>query len=145
APLTFFIGNQEPVETGITNPEAWYQVEINFNLMTNEVQLTIGEESYTSSLESVSFDGSIDKLKLVGIRTSGNNHTWTTYLDNVEINHLSVQENAISAVNKIPYQRVYVGETTEDIASIGLPETVPVSLANGSTVDAEVASWQEVD
>src|SRR5699024_2413969 len=103
APLTFSVGNQEPVETTITDPEAWYQVEVHFDLLTNEVQLTIGEENYTSSLDAVSFDGSIDKLKLVGIRTSGNNHTWTTYLDNVEIGHVPVQENAISAVNKIAF------------------------------------------
>src|SRR5699024_1330472 len=55
------------------------------------------------------------------------------------------QENAISAVNKIAFQRVYVGDTSTDISSIGLPETVPVSLADGSTVEAEVANWQEID
>ncbi|QGH35547.1 rhamnogalacturonan lyase [Gracilibacillus salitolerans] len=144
APLTFFAGNQEPVETGITNPEAWYEVDINFDLLENMIHFSIGDESYPVSLEDVAFDGSVDKLKLVGIRTSGNNHTWTTYLDNVEINQIPVVENAITAVHELPYQRVFLGETTTDIDSIELPETVPVTLANNSTVDAPIANWQVV-
>ncbi|WP_018933134.1 FIMAH domain-containing protein [Gracilibacillus lacisalsi] len=144
APLTFFAGDQEPIETDITDPEAWYQVEIIFNIMNNEILFSIGDESHTVSLNDVPFDGSIDKLKLVGVRTSGNNHTWTTYVDNIELSHIPIEDNVITTVERLPYQRVYVGETTSNIDSIGLPETVPVTLADNSTVEVAVESWQEV-
>ncbi|SFL35525.1 Ig-like domain (group 4) [Gracilibacillus orientalis] len=144
APLTFFAGSQEPTETNITNPETWYQVAMTFNLIDNEILLSIGDESHTVSLDDVQFDGSVDKLKLVGMRTSGNNHTWTTYLDNIELSHIPIQDNVITSVETLPYKRVYVGDTTSDINSIGLPETVPVTLADNTTAEVAVENWQEV-
>src|SRR5699024_4421150 len=121
APLTFYTGNQEPIETNIKNPEAWYQINITIDLIASNVSLQIKSEeedineNYTSSLEDINFDGSIEKLKLAGIRTSGNNHTWTTYLDNIKISHIPIDNDAIISVNEMPYHRVYVGETTKDV------------------------------
>ncbi|WP_100407798.1 rhamnogalacturonan lyase [Bacillus solitudinis] len=149
APLTYFAGNQEPTETGITEPEAWYGVEVTFDLMNNEATLTLTNsagvtEEHTSSLEGVAFDGSVATVRLVGIRTSGNNHTWTTYLDNLGIYSVPISDNTITKVDKLSYQRVYVNETTEDIASIGLPETVTVTLADNSKKEITVSEWEVV-
>src|SRR5699024_849568 len=41
--------------------------------------------------------------------------------------------------------RVYVGETTKDVSSIGLPESVPVTLADNTTIDVAIENWQPVD
>ncbi len=151
APLVYFVGKNAPVETGMTNPEAWYNVQVNIDLLTNELTLTLesketGEtESYTSSLEGVNFDGTVSTLRLVGMRTSGNNHTWTTYLDNMGVYHKPIQDNAITNIPRLPYHRVYVGETTEALESIGLPETVSVQLADNRKVDVPIEEWTEVD
>ncbi len=150
APLTYSAGNNEPAETNITEPEAWYEVEVHLDLISNEVSLTLENqeagvnEAYTTSLDGVDFDGSISTVKLVGIRTSGNNHTWTTYLDNFGVYHKPISDQTITKVNSLPYHRVYVDETTEDIDSIGLPEAVTVTLADNSTPDVAVSEWVAV-
>ncbi len=149
-PLTFFARGQAPVNTAITNPEAWYGFEINFNQSSNEATIKITDQSGevivddSSSLEGASFDGSIASVKLVGIRTSGNNHSWTTYLDNFGVYSVPVTDDTLYLVEKLPYHRVYVNETTKDVKSIGLPETVPVTLADNSKVDVEINEWKEV-
>ncbi|WP_133058699.1 FIMAH domain-containing protein [Halalkalibacter urbisdiaboli] len=149
-PLTYFAGAQVPVETGITEPEAWYGVEVTIDLVRNEVTLTFTEketgetEEHVSSLEGVAFDGSVATVRLVGIRTSGNNHTWTTYLDNFGVYSVPISDNTITKVDKLSYHRVYVDETTGDIASIGLPETVSVTLADNSKEEIAVSEWEEV-
>ncbi|MDC3417570.1 rhamnogalacturonan lyase [Aquibacillus salsiterrae] len=150
APLTFFAGNKTPTETSITNPEAWYSVEVNFDLYNNEVSLSLvnqetsQSEAYTSSLDRVAFDGSIATVRLSGIRTSGNNHTWTTYLDNLGVYSVPINDNTITKVADLPYQRVYVGETAAEIDSIGLPETVTATLASGRTVKVNISEWVAV-
>jgi rhamnogalacturonan endolyase len=152
APLTYFTGGrtETAAATGIMNPEAWYHVEINFDLSKNEVVFKITDtttnaiETYTSSLEEVAFDGSVASVKLVGVRTSGNNITWTSHLDNFGIYNVSIPDNTITKVDKLPYQRVYVDETSEIIESIGLPEIVTVTLANNSKADVHVSEWISV-
>ncbi|ENH95903.1 s-layer domain-containing protein [Gracilibacillus halophilus YIM-C55.5] len=150
-PLTFFTGNNDPQETNMTNQETWYEVEVLFDLIDNQMELrltdkeTEKQETYTSSLDNVSFDGAISTLRLVGVRTSGNNHTWTTYLDNIGIYHQPIDDQTITSVQSLPYHRVYVNETSEDIASIGLPDEVPVTLADNSSVEVSVDEWKEVD
>jgi rhamnogalacturonan endolyase len=148
ASLSYYAGNQAPVATNIDNPEAWYHVKVNFDLLNNEIKLSLTDKSgttteYTSSLEGVAFDGSFDAVKLVGVRTSGNNLTWKTYLDNFGVYNVPVSDNTLVRVDKQPYHRVYVGETKEDVNSIGLPETVKVSLADGGKVDVPVSKWVE--
>ncbi|WP_246879813.1 Ig-like domain-containing protein [Bacillus suaedae] len=150
APLSYFAGGQAPVQTAITDPEAWYDIEVGFDLIANEVTVSLEnqdlgiDEEYTSSLEGVAFDGSISTLRLVGMRTSGNNHTWTTYLDNVGIYSVPIADNTITKVDQLSYHRVYVNETTEDLSSIGLPETVTVTLADNSKQEVAVSEWAEV-
>ncbi|OLS41151.1 Ig-like domain-containing protein [Bacillus sp. MRMR6] len=150
APLTYFAGSQTPSETSIINPQAWYEVAVNFDLINNEATLTLtnketGEtEEYTSTLEGVAFDGSVAAVRLVGIRTSGNNHSWTTYLDDFGVYSVQIPGNTISKVNQLPYHRVYAGETTANFDSIGLPETVKVTLADNRNVDVAVSEWRTV-
>ncbi|WP_077619771.1 FIMAH domain-containing protein [Bacillus sinesaloumensis] len=149
AALTYFAGKQAPANTDITVPEAWYHVKVNFNLLNNVVELSLESqdgktEEYTSSLEGVDFDGSIKAVKLAGVRTAGNNLTWTTYLDNFEVYHVPVSDNTLIRVDKLPYHRVYVGETTEEIESIGLPKEVTVTLADNSKIDMPVRKWETV-
>ncbi|MFA9560482.1 S-layer homology domain-containing protein [Evansella sp. AB-rgal1] len=150
SPLTYFAGSQVPTETGITEPDAWYEIEVLLDLIGNEVTLTLKNEDlginedYTSSLEGVAFDGSLETLRFVGLRTSGNNHTWTTYLDNIGIYSVPISDNIITRVDRLSYHRIYVNEATESIQSIGLPETVTVTLADNSKAEIEIAEWTEV-
>lgn len=148
APLSYYAGNQAPLATSIDNPEAWYHVKVNFDLLNNEVKLSLTNQEgitsdYTSSLEGVAFDGSFEAVKLVGVRTSGNNLTWSTYLDNFGVYNVPVSDNTLVRVDKQPYHRVYVGETKDNVDSIGLPKTVKVTLADGSKVDVPVSKWVE--
>ena len=145
--LKFFIGTQDAIETPFTNPEKWYGIELYLNILENNATFIISDkeadvtETYELSLDGVSFDGSISNVKLAGVRTSGNNITWTTYIDNFGIYIVSPPPNRVAYVEKLPYHRVYVGETTKDISSIGLPKEVPVVLVNGEKVNLPVAEW----
>ncbi|MCI3926236.1 Ig-like domain-containing protein [Paenibacillus sp. TRM 82003] len=147
APLTVFAGTQAPTTTGFTDPLRWIAVEALFDVVENEVLLTLTDkasgasEQHTLSLDGVAFDGSVASVKLVGLRTSGNNHTWTTYLDNFGVYHVPTAGNTVTTVDRLPYHRVYVGTTTEDIASIGLPSSVTVSLVNGDKANVAVSEW----
>src|SRR5699024_2356073 len=85
---------------------------------------------------------SIGLLRLVGNRTSGNNLTWTTYLDNVGFYHQPIPENTVIRVNQLPYHRVYVNETTTDLDSIGLPDTVTVALGDNSETEVAIEEWR---
>ncbi|NMA84491.1 MAG: S-layer protein, partial [Epulopiscium sp.] len=149
SPLQYILGRQQGVLTSFSNPETWLDVEVKFDLGKNEVVLQITDQSteqrevYTSSLEGVDFDGTVASFKLVGMRTSGNNITWTTYLDNMGIYHISLPENRITVVDKIPYQRIYV-DTAPTIDDIGLPESVVVTLSNGSKANALIEEWVTV-
>lgn len=146
-PIYFYVGRGERVNTSFTDQETWYHMHISFDLVQNEVRFTIQhketgeEEVHTVSLEDIDFDGTISVLRLAGIRTSGNNHTWTTYLDNVVISHVPVSENAIANVPALPYHRLYVGEADTTVESIGLPESIPVMLANQERVNVPVQKW----
>nr|WP_244719332.1 rhamnogalacturonan lyase [Gracilibacillus caseinilyticus]UOQ48592.1 rhamnogalacturonan lyase [Gracilibacillus caseinilyticus] len=148
--ITYYAGDQEQTATSFTDQETWYHMSVTFDLASNDVSLDMEnqatgvKESYQSSLDEVDFDGNVSTLRLVGVRTSGNNHTWTTYLDNVGIYHVPINDNTITNVPSLPYERVYVGDTTADINSIGLPEKVEVALADHSTTEAAISEWQAV-
>ena len=150
APLAFFAGGQVRSETRFTNPLTWYDVEILFDLFTNTIELTLTEqasglkETHVTPLDGVAFDGTIASIKLAGVRTSGNNITWTTVLDNFGIYYAELPANTITRVDRLPYHRVYVNETTEDIASIDLPESVTVTLADDRKVQVGIAEWSVV-
>ncbi|KAB8139363.1 rhamnogalacturonan lyase [Gracilibacillus oryzae] len=149
--IKYFPGNKEAAETGFQDPNAWYNIKVAFDLIKNEAVLTLenkatGEsETHHTSLSDVSFDGTITAIRLAGIRTSGNNHTWTTYLDNIGIYHVPIAENVITTIPSLPYHRVYVGDATENLETIGLPKTVPVGLASNETVEVTVEEWHTVD
>ncbi|MDQ0974527.1 rhamnogalacturonan endolyase [Neobacillus niacini] len=148
--IEYFAGSQAPAQTFATNQETWYEVSVHFDLIKNQAVLTLkdkesGEtQEYTSSLEGVSFDGSVKTVKLVGIRTSGNNHSWTTYLDDFGIYSVPIPGNTVSKVDQLRYHQVYVNETTTDISSIGLPQTVTVTLADNSKKEVAVSEWKTV-
>ncbi|UZQ86204.1 S-layer homology domain-containing protein [Thermoclostridium stercorarium] len=147
SPLKFSVGNSEATYTSFTNAEKWYGIEIYLNILENKAILKITDketnttETYERSLEGINFDGSINNVKLAGVRTAGNNITWTTYLDNFGIYVVLPPDNRVAYVEKLRYHRVYVGETTEDISSIGLPREVPVVLVNGERVTIPVDKW----
>ena len=148
--IEYFAGSQAPAQTFITNQEAWYEVSVHFDLIKNQAVLTLKDKAsgesqeYTSSLEGVAFDGSVKTVKLVGIRTSGNNHSWTTYLDNFGVYNVPIPSNTISKVDPLRYHQVYVNETTSDLTSIGLPKTVTVTLADNSKKEVAVSEWRTV-
>ncbi|SDN03880.1 Ig-like domain (group 4) [Bacillus sp. OK048] len=148
--IEYFAGSQAPAETFITNQEAWYEVRVHFDLINNQAVLTLTDKAsgetkeYTSSLEGVAFDGSVKTVKLVGIRTSGNNHSWTTYLDDFGVYNVPIPSNTISKVDQLRYHHVKVNETTSDLSSIGLPETVTVTLADNSKKEVAVSEWKSV-
>jgi rhamnogalacturonan endolyase len=151
APLKYFAGKQPAMETAITNPQGWYTAEVTFDIRADLVTLKLTHkatgaiEVYSSSLYGVAFDGSVASVRLVGMRTSGNNITWTTYLDNFGVYHLPIPDNRITKVDKLPYHKVYVNTTTEAVSSIGLPQTVKVTLANNSKADLAVREWTAVN
>ncbi|MEH7253066.1 Ig-like domain-containing protein [Neobacillus niacini] len=148
--IEYFAGSQAPAETFITNQEAWYEVRVHFDLINHQAVLTLTDKAsgeskdYTSSLEGVAFDGSVKTVKLVGIRTSGNNHSWTTYLDDFGVYNVPIPSNTISKVDQLRYHHVKVNETTSDLSSIGLPETVTVTLADNSKKEVAVSEWKSV-
>lgn len=151
SPLQYIVGlNKETVITGFNNPEKWYDVEIKFDLLEREVELRLTDkaegitEEYVSSLEGVDFNGTVSKIELVGMRTSGNNITWTTYLDNFGVYHVQLPSNRIIAVDYIPYKTVYVN-TAKKIKDIGLPSKVTVTLADWSKAEVKVEKWEIVD
>ncbi|MEH7117337.1 Ig-like domain-containing protein [Neobacillus vireti] len=148
--LNYFAKGQPTVVSSISNMEAWYQFDIHFDIKNNSVTINIADqqgnplEDHTFSLEGSSFDGSIAALKLVGVRTAGNNETWDTFLDNFEVSNVPVPDNTLYLVDKLAYHRVYVDQTTTDISSIGLPKTVGVTLADNSKKEVAVRKWENV-
>ena len=152
AALSYYAGlnSGAAVSTGFTNAEAWYRVEVNFDLVNNETTLKLTDKSsleselYTIPMDDIAFDGSVAEIRLGGVRTSGNNITWTTYLDNFGIYHVPIPGNTIVLVDKLPYHRVYVGETTNELSSIGLPSTVTVTLADNSKAEIAVNEWNVI-
>ncbi|MFX3636250.1 MAG: S-layer homology domain-containing protein [Candidatus Pristimantibacillus sp.] len=152
APLTYYAGGQSAnaAVTGMTNAETWYKVDVTFDLTSNEVTLKLTDlaanrsETYITSLTGISFDGSVAAVKLGGVRTSGNNLTWTSYLDNFGVYNVSIPDNTIAKVDKLPYYRVYVNEKTDAIDSIGLPNKVTVTLADNSKAEVNVSEWTAI-
>ena len=150
-PLAFFAGSQAITNTQFTNPNSWYTIDVYIDLSADQMIFGMKEKStgiyeeYTISIKDVVFDGFIDSIKLVGIRTSGNNITWSTYLDNFSIRRIAVPDNTIIKVNKLPYHTVFVNQTTADVNSIGLPATVTLTLADNKKVSATVAQWSSAD
>ncbi len=71
-------------------------------------------------------------------------HRRYLYLDNFGTYNIPVPATRISMVDKIPYHKVYVGTTTSELASIGLPKEVTVSLAGGGKAAVPVREWTVV-
>lgn len=147
SPLRYFVGTQTPRETGFVNPEVWFQVEIRINVLHSEVGLKLTCKADQVMYESVSpldvvdFGGTVNVVTIAGIRTAGNNITWTTFLDDFGIYNIPVPNNRIMSINRLPYHRVYVGETSEDISLLGLPSKVSATLADGSIAYVPVKTW----
>lgn len=150
-PLTYFVGDraEQVISTAFSDKTAWYRVEVHIDLTENQLYLTIinkstGEQdSYYQSLEDVVFDGSISDIRIAGLRTSGNNLTWKTYMDNLGFYHVPISNDTIIMVNPMPYHRIYVGDTDHTIESLNLPETVTVTTGDGRHETVRVVSWQE--
>jgi hypothetical protein len=148
APMKFFAGNLPAEATGFSNPLTWYTVELLLDLQNEQATLKLTdkstgqEEQYTTTLTDVVFDGFVSEVKLVGVRTAGNNITWTTYLDNLGVYNVAVPDNWIIKVDKLPYRTVYVNQTTAAASSIGLPQEVSVTLANTQKKIVAVKGWK---
>lgn len=142
------ISKEEVVETGLTNPNTWINVEVVLDNLSKSIHVNLLDtssgrvERYSVSLKK-GCDGSLGAVRLAGIRTPGNNITWTTYLDNFYVYYRPTPENRIVSVEKLPYRRIYVG-TAETIEEIGLPKTVRVTLASGETREASVERWEVI-
>jgi len=152
SPISYYIGNgSERFATAITEPEAWYRTSVNINYIDNEMILSMVNESlavdemYRISIDDLEIDTKVGGIRLGGVRTSGNNLTWDTYLDNVALYVLPLSDHAITFVDALPYHRIYVGEATDDHATIGLPSSVSVTLSDGTTADVDIASWEAVN
>ncbi|RAV06462.1 S-layer homology domain-containing protein [Paenibacillus sp. YN15] len=149
-PLAFYRGNFPKTNTQFANPLAWYAVEVLINQETNQATLKMTDKSTGMSeehvlpLDDIVFDGFISGFRLVGVRTAGNNITWSTYLDNIGVYHVPVSDNWVIKTNKLPYKTVYVNETSADAASIGMPQEIEVTLANKTTATVHVTEWNAV-
>ena len=148
--ISYSFGKAGGAETQFENSMTWYSVEVTFDIVNKAYSLTItdkatGEKAEgKGSTQSMDFSGALAKMEIAGVRTSGNNITWQTYLDNVNVGVEAIADNSITAVENVPYKRIYVGSAKKDIASLGLAKTVPASLANGKNVDVSVESWKAV-
>lgn len=152
APLSYYIGNGEQrAATAIVEPEAWYHTVLVFDYVHNEIRLSLSNDSLgvheeiSLSMDGLSMDTKLGGMRLGGVRTSGNNLTWDTYLDNVALYVSPLSDHAITLVDQLPYHRIYVGQATDELASIGLPDEVEVTLADGSKALAAITAWEEVD
>lgn len=152
APLSYYVGNgTDRGITSVTEPEAWYRAEIIMDYLSNNIRFSLTNteldiaEAHTVSMDSLTIDTKVGGIRLGGVRTSGNNLTWDTYLDEFAVYVSPLGSNTITFVDQLPYHRIYVGDTSDDIASIGLPDEVQVTLADGSKAEVTVASWNEVD
>lgn len=147
SPLAFYRGNFPKTATGFTNPLAWYAIEVLIDQSNDQAVLKITDketgvtEEHELPLDDIAFDGFIHSIRLVGVRTAGNNITWRTYLDNVGIYHVPIADNWVIKTNKLLYKTVYVNEATGDASTIGLPESVEVTLANKETATVTVTEW----
>ncbi|MCR5607337.1 MAG: rhamnogalacturonan lyase [Treponema sp.] len=150
APLAWSVGSNGGTNTKFTNPETWYSVELNFDIATNELKGKVTQkdtgdtEEFTTSMNGTGFNGTIAQLKIEGVRTSGNNITWKTYLDNVDFSVEPIAANSITTVSQLPYKRIYVGDANADTASIGLASSVNAELANGTSVTAQIENWKNI-
>ena len=145
ANLSWFVGKNKAKELQFDNDKTWYEVNLSFDVVSSKMTGTITDKS-TGVKEEISdtfsaFSGKLNQLSINGVRTSGNNITWTTYLDNVKIAVDPISDKSITSVAELPYKRVYVKSTTGDISSIGLAKTVSVELANGEKTEANIESW----
>lgn len=150
APLVFFAGGRPAKATGFADPQTWYAAELLLDLIANQAELKLTEkatglsEEYAVSLDGVAFDGTVGGVKLSGVRTSGNNITWTTYLDDFGVYYEPIPDRTILSVDRLPYHRVYVNTTTDAVESIGLPSAVMVTLADQTKPEVPVSEWKAV-
>lgn len=147
--LSYRAGNGKPVALPFARDDVWYSVSLLFDVRSGKISGTVKDSSSGNSADIAAevsggeFSGVIAKMTLTGIRTSGNNITWTTFLDNVNFAVEAISKNSITTVAPLPYARVYTG-TAKDVKGLNLPKKVPVTLANGLGADATVSSWKSV-
>jgi hypothetical protein len=133
--------------TGFDRRTDWYHAAVVFDNETNTASLTLEnlsshEVKTWSQPIDFSFSGTVKSFVFGGtIRSSGVNMNITTYLDNFSISHVAVPPEVIFSVDPLPYKTIHVGEASSDISSIGLPATVRVRLADGSSKEAPVVRW----
>ena len=145
--LSWTVGKQKSVQTSFANDSVWYTVSLSFDNVANKLSGTItdlstgAKESVSASLAKTGFSSVISQMTIVGVRTSGNNISWTTYLDNVHFSVKEIAKNSITTVEPLPYGRVYVG-SAKKVDGIGLPKKVPVVLADGTKTEATVSKWK---
>lgn len=147
--ISWFVGKDSPTELSFENDSSWYTVSLEIDVKENSLKGSVTEkstgksETFSSSLEKTGFSGVISKMTVAGIRTSGNNITWQTYLDNIALDYQPISPDSITTVDSLPYIRVSVGENKKE-KSLGLPKTVSVKLADGSSALVPVSKWKAV-
>ena len=146
--IAYSFGKAGGADTQFDNSMTWYNINVTFDIVNNTYSLTITDKASGEKAEAkgnlADFSGAVAKMEVAGVRTSGNNITWQTYLDDVAVSVDPISENSITAIESVPYKRIYVGSAKKDVASLGLAKTVPASLANGKSADVSVESWKAV-
>lgn len=147
--LAWSVGKDALKQLSFANDNVWYKVALKFDLVKNNLSGTVTEsssgkkENISASLAKTGFSSVISKMTITGVRTSGNNISWTTYLDNLNFAAEAISPNSITTVAVLPYGRVYVGKAAK-IEDIGLPSDVSVTLANGKKAEVPVSKWEAV-
>mgnify|MGYP002623826001 CR=1 FL=1 len=148
--LRWQVGKLPLVDTSFKEAMTWYTVDVTIDVKGNAISGVITDkktgksEKISASLEKVDFSGVLAKLEVTGIRTAGNNITWTTYVDNIKFEYEPLSPKTVTAVDNVPYKRVYVN-TVKDIAELNFPKEVPVKLADGTVTKSAVAEWVPVE
>ncbi|MCR5724263.1 MAG: hypothetical protein K6G80_04160 [Treponema sp.] len=146
--LRWVAGKNAAVATSFKDAMTWYSLDLLFDIKANVLTGTITDkktgksEKVNASLATADFSGVLAQMEVTGIRTAGNNITWTTYVDNIKLEYEPLSKKTITTVEDVPYKRVYVGEV-QDILS-ALPKEVPVKLADGTSAKVAVSSWESV-
>ncbi len=145
--LSWQIGKIPEKTLSFSKYDSWYAVNVSIDVKNSRLSGSVTEKSsgqvekFETSLEKIDFSGVISRMVITGIRTSGNNITWQTYLDNFKIDYEPIASNSITTVDALPYKRVYVGKAS-DVKALKLPESVGVKLADGNSSSAPIAEWK---
>ena len=147
--LRWTVGNIT-TDTSFTEALTWYSLDLAFDIKAGTLSGTITDkttgtsEQVAASLANVDFSGVLSQMEVTGIRTAGNNITWTTYIDNIKFDYEPISSKTITTVEAVPYKRVYVNEA-KDAAALNLPKSVLVKLADGTSTKVNVSEWTAVE